>query len=151
LAVVTWFRAVTEQVPRGAQLPRGRRKRRSTRFYRRSVCLPPAHVCRKTSMSRSLGGVEHPEAREEQACHQATSRPSWQLPLIHHDQGQALPGEAPVSAHLYRSWFGQAALVDLVGDIERDPFGVHAERGGDEFGVDGVDQVGKAGAADRPR
>jgi hypothetical protein len=29
--------------------------------------------------------------------------------------------ETPVSARPYRSWFGQLALVDLVGDIERDP------------------------------
>jgi hypothetical protein len=31
-------------------------------------------------------------------------------------------------------------LVNLVGEVEHDAFGVHAERGGDELGVDRVDQ-----------
>jgi hypothetical protein len=40
---------------------------------------------------------------------------------------------------------GQATCVDLVSQIEHDTFGVHAEGGGDEFGVHGVDQVDQAG------
>ena len=42
---------------------------------------------------------------------------------------------------------GQATVVDVIGEVEHDAFGVHAERGGDEFGVGAVDQAGQAGAA----
>jgi hypothetical protein len=41
---------------------------------------------------------------------------------------------------------GQTAVIDVVGEIEHDAFGVHAERGGDELGVDRVDQVREGGA-----
>ncbi len=36
----------------------------------------------------------------------------------------------------------------MVGQVDHDAFGVHAERGGDELGVHGVDQVCEAGAAE---
>ena len=41
----------------------------------------------------------------------------------------------------------EVLLVDGVGEVDQDAFGVHAERAGDELGVHGVDQVGEAGAA----
>jgi hypothetical protein len=44
----------------------------------------------------------------------------------------------------------QVAVIDVAGEVEHDAFGVHAERGGDELGVDGVDQAGEPGAAQCP-
>jgi hypothetical protein len=46
---------------------------------------------------------------------------------------------------------GQAAVIDVVGEIEHDALGFHAERGGDELGVERVDQVRQAGAAQCPQ
>src|SRR5690606_38195765 len=46
------------------------------------------------------------------------------------------------------SWVaGQAGLVDVVAEVAQDSFGGHPERGGDELGVHGVDEVGQARAA----
>src|SRR6266567_5300314 len=41
---------------------------------------------------------------------------------------------------------GQPAGIDAVGKVDHDAFGVHAERGGHEFGVHAVDQVDQPGA-----
>ena len=41
----------------------------------------------------------------------------------------------------------EPAVIDVVGEVEHDACGVHTERGGDQPGVGGVDQVGQAGAA----
>jgi len=38
----------------------------------------------------------------------------------------------------------------MVGEVDHDSFGVHAERGGDELGIHGVDQVDQPGAAEHP-
>lgn len=35
----------------------------------------------------------------------------------------------------------------MVCKVDHDAFGVHAERGGDQLGIGGIDQVGQAGAA----
>lgn len=40
---------------------------------------------------------------------------------------------------------GQAASVDVIGEVDEDAFGLHAERGGNELGVHRVNQIGKAG------
>jgi len=46
--------------------------------------------------------------------------------------------------------FIQAYVIDVVGEVDHDAFGVHSERGGHELGVHGVDQVGQPGAAEHP-
>src|SRR6266566_4057574 len=45
----------------------------------------------------------------------------------------------------------EQAVMDAVGEIDHHAFWVHAERGGDQLGVHGVDQVDQAGAAQHPR
>ena len=37
----------------------------------------------------------------------------------------------------------------MVGEVDGDAFGAHSERGGDELGVQGVDQLGEARAAEQ--
>jgi len=41
----------------------------------------------------------------------------------------------------------EPSAVDVVGEVEHRTLGVHAEGGGDQLRVDGVDQVGQPGAA----
>ena len=53
---------------------------------------------------------------------------------------------APVLARVHRS-LGKPPVIDVVGEVVHDALGLHAERGGDELGVDRVDQVREAGAA----
>jgi hypothetical protein len=43
----------------------------------------------------------------------------------------------------------QPALVDVVGKVDGDTLGTHSERGRDELGIQGVDQLGQAGAAEQ--
>lgn len=45
----------------------------------------------------------------------------------------------------------QPPLIHVVGEVEGDSFGVHAERGSGELGVDGVGQVREAGPAQGTR
>jgi hypothetical protein len=40
--------------------------------------------------------------------------------------------------------------VDMVGEVDHDAFGVDAEGCGDELGIEGVHQVGEAGAPEGP-
>ena len=42
------------------------------------------------------------------------------------------------------------AFVDVVGEVGGDALGTHSERGRDELGIQGVDQLGGAGAAEQP-
>src|SRR5512135_342071 len=43
----------------------------------------------------------------------------------------------------------QPAFVDVVGEVDGGALGAHSERGGDELGIQGVDQLGEAGAAEQ--
>ena len=54
-------------------------------------------------------------------------------------------------SHGGRRWFGNPSAADVIGQVDEGGLGCHAERGGNEFGVNGVDQVDQAGVADHSR
>jgi hypothetical protein len=46
---------------------------------------------------------------------------------------------------VFLAW--QSSVVNVISEVDHDAFGSHSERGGDELGVHGVDQVDQAVAA----
>ncbi|KUJ67445.1 hypothetical protein ACZ90_27840 [Streptomyces albus subsp. albus] len=45
----------------------------------------------------------------------------------------------------------EPAGVDVIGEVDHDAFGIHAEGRSDELGIEGVDQVGESSTPQGPR
>src|SRR5258705_80186 len=97
----------------------------------RSSCWKPPRNC-STSFPRRRAPIANDRTR-----YLTVWAPFWRIWVIS-------SGLTFVSSLIW-----QMAGVDVVGEVDHDAFGRHSERGGHEFGVDGVDQVDQAGAAQR--